>query len=335
MRLMIPWRGRALVGPRLAIAAGVFLAVASIGCDTAIESSTLGEAEKPTIRIIYTAGDNDGYATGFRDALQRAMPAFHVDVQGAPPSTSSLAILRAGQADAAVLFADVAYLASVGQLDGVDEPFEGIRAIVATPTRAMQVVVSPHSSIRSIPDLRGRRVSTGAPNTISTLLNAEVVLKAFGMTLADLRAERLPFVDAARQLIDGSLDAAFWNGSFPNANVVKATTAGARILEISGSPIERIRLDYPFFKATRIPAGTYPGIDHSVRTVGIDGIFVCRADSDERLVYELTKAFFQGLPDLARDSRGFRGFVMSRALSVPIPLHPGAARYYRELELLR
>jgi uncharacterized protein len=328
------WSRRACTAG-VAVATGVSLAAMAVACDVAPDAASLPPPARPTIRIVYTAGDNGGYISGFRDAFQRAMPEYAVDVQSAPPSTSSVDLLRNGNADAGVLFADVAYLASVGKLDERDEPIAGIRAIVGLPTRAVQVVVSPHSDARSIRDLRGRRVSLGAPGAHSTALTAEVVLKAFGMGPDDVELERLPFSDAAKQLIDGSLEAAFWSGSVPNANVVKATTGGARLLDVMGPDVERIRLEYPFLKVTQIPAHSYPRIGHPVRTVGIDGIFVCKAEMDEDLVYELTKAFFRSLPDLARDSRGFRGFVMNRALSIPIPLHPGAARYYRELELLR
>lgn len=335
MPLPIRPRVRRVCRAGLVVATAAYTAAAGAGCAATPDAAALRDDDKPSIRIIYTAGDNGGYIAGFRDAFQRAMPGFAIDVQSAPPSTSSLDLLRHSNADAAVLFADVAYLASVGQLEEIDEPIAGIRAIVGLPTRAVQVVVSPHSDARSVRDLRGRRVSLGAPGAHSTALTAEVVLKAFGLGLDDVELERLPFNDAARQLIDGSLAAAFWSGSVPNANVVKATTGGARLLDVTGPEIERIRLEYPFLKLTRIPAQSYPGLHRSVRTVGIDGIFVCKAEMDEERVYQLTKAFFQSLPDLARDSRGFQGFVMNRALSIPIPLHPGAARYYRELELLR
>jgi uncharacterized protein len=309
--------------------------VALAGCTS--PSAEQRSAPRPSLRIVHGGpgwGEVNGEPALFHDALARALPGVQVDILDSSASVTNALMLQRREVDAAFIFADVAYVASIGQLPGMTEPFEGIRAIAELPTRALQVLVGPRSPIRSIRDLRGRRVSLGPPGS-GAALTAELALNAFGVALDDLHAERLPFRDGARRVVDGTLDAAFWNGAFPNDNIAGATLRGARLLEVVGEPIERFRAAYPFLEPTEIPAGTYDGVTQPVHTVGVDGIFVARADLDERLVYRLTRAFFETVAIVWKDVPGLHGVSIGRAPSTPIPLHPGAARYYREWELRR
>ena len=291
---------------------------------------------RESIRIVHGGagwGETNGQPGVFHVALARALPGVDVEILESSAAVTSTFMLQRGEVDAAFGFADVAYVASVGQLPGMTGPL-AIRAIAGLPTRAVQVLVGARLPIHSIKDLRGRRVSMGPPGT-GAALTAELVLNAFGVEVGDVIAERLPYPEGARRVAAGTLDAAFWNGTFPNDNIATATPHGARLLQVVGPPVERARAEYPFFKPSEIPPGTYPGIDHRVHTIGVDGIFVVRADVDERLVYRLTRAFFEAVSLVWKDVPALQGVNVSRAPSTPIPLHPGAARYYRERELRR
>ena len=224
----------------------------------------------------------------------------HIELLDSTAGVTNLAMLQRNEVDAVSTYADIAYLASVGQLEDMAGPFDEVRAIAALPIRELQVVIAPQSPIRSIRDLRGRRVSLGPPGT-GVAITAGLLLSAFGIGSHDIKTEHLAFDEAVLPVMNGEIDAAFWGGRFPNANIAAATRHGARLLQVVGPEIEQFRAEYPFLRATVIPAGTYPGIDHVVHTVGVDGIFVCRADLDERLVYNLTKAFFQAV--VPRDAK--------------------------------
>ena len=102
------------------------------------------------------------------------------------------------------------------------------------------------------------------------------------------------------------------------------------MLDIDGPEIDRLRLYYPLLGRTLIPQGTYPGQHGSVHTIGVDLLLVCRSDLDSKLVYELTRAYFEQSPENVRYETD-----PQRAPAVVIPLHPGAARYYREREVSR
>jgi uncharacterized protein len=311
--------------------------VALAGCTSPSAEQRSAPSARESLRIVHGGagwGEVSGQPSVFHEALIRALPGVQVEIIDSSASVANAFMLQRREVDAAFIFADVAYVASVGQLPGMTEPFEDIRAIAELPTRALQVLVGPRSSVRSIRHLRGRRVSLGPPGS-GAALTAELALNAFGVGLDEVHAERLPFREGARRVVDGSLDAAFWNGAFPNDNIATATLRGARLLEVVGAPIERFRAEYPFLKPTEIPPGTYDGVTHPVHTVGVDGIFVARADLDERLVYRLTRAFFDTVAVVWKDVPGLHGVSIGRAPSTPVPLHPGAARYYREWELRR
>jgi len=106
-------------------------------------------------------------------------------------------------------------------------------------------------------------------------------------------------------------------------------------MPIAGPPIDRLRHEYPFLRVTAIPRGTYPGDVPTIRTIGVDSLLVCRRDLDEQLVYDLTRRFFDALPSLSSSQGALRFMDLDQAPATPIPLHEGAARFYRERELLR
>lgn len=285
---------------------------------------------------IRLAQSDEGVAllAAVREALARAVPGLGLEVLDSSAGVTNLQLLQRGEVDVASTFADIAYMASIGQLPGMPEPFHHLRAIAALPVRELQVVVAPGSGIQSIRDLRGRRVSLGPPGT-GIALTAGLLLRAFGIDAGDIRGEQLTFEQASRAIVAREIDAGFWGGRFPNANIATALSHGARLLQVVGPEIERFREEYPFLRATIIPPGAHPGVERSVHTVGVDRILVCRADLDERVVYALTTAFFQAVTTAGRGIRMYRGFHMGRAAATPLPLHPGAARYYRELEMRR
>jgi TRAP transporter TAXI family solute receptor len=174
----------------------------------------------------------------------------------------------------------------------------------------------------------------GPPGS-GTALTAELVLGAFGIDPQAVRSEFLQFNEASAQLAAGKLDAMFVNASYPAESVSLAARSGARLLPIEGAAVDRLRHDYPFLRLTTIPAGTYPEHGLPVHTIGVDNLLLCRSDLDEDLVYELTKQFFSALPALAADQTSLRLMDFVQVPATPIPLHEGAARYYRERELFR
>ena len=244
-------------------------------------------------------------------------------------------MLERGEVDVAFTLADVAYMASVGQLPETTGPFEQIRAIAELPTRVFQVVVGRQSGIRSIADLRGRHASLGPPGS-GSVLTSTLVLGALGIPLDKIsrpsnwsfsRHGQADCRPARRRVLERRIPQRQHRAGDGERRPADRDHRTAR--SIAFAPSTR-SCGGPSFR----PGPTRTSID-PVHTVGVDGILVCRADLDEALVHELTRAFFEIVARTDLDIRPLQHMNISRASSTSIPLHPGAARYYRERELLR
>ena len=255
----------------------------------------------------------------------RALPDLTPETVEVEGSIGAVRALQSRQADLAVVMADIAYQAYIGQAGNKAAADGQIRGIAVLNVNTVYLAVSRHSSINSIEDLRGRRVSLGSTGTASTAI-ATLLLQSSGVGLDRVHGELSPYQDTLRHLSDGTVDAAFLS---LNASVQAAAADGARLVPITGAWIEPLRRQHPFLQTVLVPAGTYPGQREPLQTVGVDLVLACGAELDHDLVYRLSKAYFEGL------QRSAPATDLERAPATPIPLHPGAARYYRERALSR
>src|SRR5688500_6882577 len=227
------WTARLMGG--LALAASV----TAIACSTpqAASGDVRPDAAVPSVRIAHAWGNDSSHFTStLRGALEQAMPGAQIELIDSTAGVTNLSMLQRKQVDAASTYADIAYMASVGQLPDVAGAFEQLRAVAALPIRELQVVIAPQSSIRSIRDLRGRRVSLGPAGT-GVAITAGLLLNAYGIDESDIEAEHLAFDEAVNPVMNGQIDAAFWGGRFPNPNIATATQHGARLLQVVGPEI--------------------------------------------------------------------------------------------------
>jgi TRAP transporter TAXI family solute receptor len=318
--------------------ARAWIRVAAIVGAVAFTACTQARPEpiRPTVRL--TTGPPGGgfYPIGERlgIAWARLLPDVNIEVHASAGGVANVEAIQQGNADVGFTFADVAYIAYEGQLDAARYPFDRLRGIAVLQWTPVHLVVGPNVGISTVQDLRGRRVGLGPPGS-GTNLTASLVLHAFNVDINQVRTQLLSFDEAERRLIDGSLDAMFDNAVYPADSVLKATLAGARILPLTGKPVQRLNQDYPFLRMTLIPPETYTGVSSAVHTIGVESLLVCRRDLDEALVYQLTKYFFSVLPSLSLSQDALRFVDPDQASATPIPLHEGAARYYRERELIQ
>jgi uncharacterized protein len=313
----------ASVDSAIAIALGL-LCVAATGCRT---------QAKPTAprQVIGVASAYPRLA----DVYSKLMPDISFEKVAGYGSLSYVQAVQNGSADVATSRADGAYMAFVGQLKEHPGVFDRLRGIAVLEAQPIRVLVRPNATISSIAGFRGLRVALGAPRS-ETALVAELILYAYGMSQADVQAKFMPPEEAVQQLLRGDLDGMFFLAPFPTSSIdILATRGGAQFLYVDGSAAEKLRSEYPFFTNVLIAQGTYPENDKPTHTLGVDGLLLCRADLDENLVHGLTKAYFEALPDQISNQDFPRQFAPDRAPATPIPLHPGAARYYRERELSR
>jgi hypothetical protein len=187
--------------------------------------------------------------------------------------------------------------------------------------------------VRSTDELVGRRVGIGPDGSGSAVVSRAVLDGYFSKGGVHEVDAALPQMN--EMLLDGALDAAFTISSVPNDDAKYLTDAGARLLPIRGSAVNRLRTMYPFFRSEIIPAGSYRGVDQPVHTLSVDVVLLTRASLDDAVVRRLTEGLFQMLPQLSAELPFLKGMEPERAPATPVPLHPGAALYYRERELRR
>ena len=257
----------------------------------------------------------------------RNFPQFSVQLTDIGDSEKRLAAVQQGSVDVTVATADETYLAFNGLLPRRSQRMDKIRGIALLHSAAVHLLAGPAANPR--PGLRGMRVVLGNPVGANTALG-ERLIDSMGIDRSEIRGEFLPRNVAVERLLKGEVDAAILIGRPPQEPVVQALHGGARLLDIDGPEIDRLRLYYPLLGRTLIPQGTYPGQHRPVHTIGVDLLLVCRSDLDSKLVYELTRAYFEQSPENVRYETD-----PQRAPAVVIPLHPGAARYYREREVSR
>ena len=280
-----------------------------------------------------------GIAAAFSNDLVKrfnsALPETHIVLQTTAGGVVVVSAVDGGQGQLGLAQSDVVYLAYRRGIERNQYPHKNLRAIAVLWVNTFYVVVRRDSPFRSIDDLKGRHVGIIRPGT-SGEFSTRIVLEKHGMSYADVQPIFEPTDDLMPKLGAGQIDAVF------SANPVMLTAARAlgetvplRLLPISRTVTNRLRGSYPFLKPVTVAANQLPGQTHPVETLGAEWLLVCRSDLSEDLVYQLTRAFFEQLPALAREHGEAALIDPEQAPAAPIPLHAGAARYYREREILR
>ncbi len=296
-----------------ALALGTAMTIAA--CDA--KPATPASAPRPIVRM--------SSAAALSTFLN--LPQFSVQSMDVGDSEKRLIALQQGSIDVAVVTADVTYLAFNGLLQDHSQPMDKLRGIALVHSAAVHLLSGPAVNTRQ--SFRGKRVVLANLFGISETLG-ERLIDSMGIGGSDVRGHLVERDLAVEKLLKGEIDAVIVIGGPPQKPVVTALRGGARLVDIDGPEIDRLRLYYPLLKRMLIPRGTYPGQNVSVHTIGVDLLIVCRADLDSKLVYELTRAYFEQDPENVKKETD-----PQRAPAVVIPLHPGAARYYRERELSR
>jgi TRAP transporter TAXI family solute receptor len=301
----------------LGLAAGM---LALTGC----HFRTAEPAKRPVLRLSYN-GERSRFFEALVDAYRRDLP--EVDLEPVPLGATTVGeAINSGTVDVGVSSADVTYAQYTGKLDGKSAPLSRLRAVAMLWMTPLQLIVRQDSRIRGIADLPHQgRVGIARADTI-----ARLALSALGIE----PSVRANLNEAGDGLSDGTLDAiVFARGLAWSPDAVGAVRVAIRVVPLDGERVERIRELDPFYQPAAIAQGTYPGQPNAVRTFGVQAILICRSDLTEQLVYELTKYFFEYAS--SPDHPPMPPIDMELAPATPIPLHAGAARYYRERELFQ
>lgn len=216
------------------------------------------------------------------------------------------------------------------------EPLKGMSTIAVLYPEIIQVVVGAASPIKSIADLKGKKVGVGAPGS-GTEANFRQLLEAYGMKKEDVNFQYLSFAESAEAYKDKHIDAFIVTAGIPNAGIMDVATQNEiRILDVPADIIAKLTQKYPFLAGVKVPANTYKGQTAEVSTVAVTAVLIAGSQLKEDMVYNLTKALFENQAELAAaHAKGKELNPQYAVKGVSIPFHPGAVKYYKEKGLMK
>lgn len=253
-------------------------------------------------------------------------------------SVANINAIVGGASESGFTQSDVATWAYTGT--GIYEgrgKVEELRAIANLFPETVHVVVKKGLGVKTIADLKGKRVSIDEPGS-GSIINARTILAAFGVDNNDYKAEYLKAGPSVDKIKDGSLDAFFMTTGYPAGALTElASTHGFDLLAIDGDVAEKVKKQFSFFSDDAIPDGAYKDVK-GVKTLAVGAQWVTSAKIDADTVYEVTKGLWSDKTRAILDAGHAKGKVIQKTtalVGLGIPLHAGAERFYREAGLLK
>ena len=270
---------------------------------------------------------------GFAEMINEHIEGAQATAEVTGASVENMGLIMRGDADMALALADTVYQAYTGTDDFEGRQIENTRALASVYPNAVQLVTLADSDVESLSDLEGKRVSVGAPGS-GTELNVRALLEANGMSYDDFTPQRLNFNETADAIRDGDIDAGFWSVGPPTSSIMNlATTRDIRVIGLSDEEVANAREEVEVFAPYQLQEGLYEGMDEAVQTIGIPNVLVVNADMDEELAYQLTQLLFEHTDELIAVHPAANDTTVEFTMeSTPVPLHPGAIRYFEEVD---
>ncbi|CAD5107117.1 TAXI family TRAP transporter solute-binding subunit [Zestomonas carbonaria] len=303
----------------------------------AITASTAAYAAPTFINVLTGGTSGVYYPIGVAlSQLYGSIDGARASVQATKASVENLNLLQAGRGELAFALGDSVEDAWNGVEDaGFKTPLKKIRAIAGTYPNYIQIVASKESGIKTLEDLKGKRISVGAPKS-GTELNARAIFEAAGLSYKDMgRVEFMPYAESVELIKNRQLDATLQSSGLGMAAIRDlASMVPLNFVAVPAEVVANIKSDA--YQAGVIPAGTYDGQDEDVPTVAITNILVSHEGVSDDVAYQMTKLMFDNLPRLATSHSAAQDIKLEHATAnLPIPLHPGAERFYKEQGLIQ
>ena len=311
------------------------LRMAALGAVLAVQPAT---AQAEQFINVLTGGTSGVYypiGVALSKIYGDKIPGARTQVQTTKASVENLNLLQQGKGELALALGDSVKFAWEGNEEvGFKAPLTKLRGIAAVYPNYIQIAASADSGVKTLADLKGKALSVGAPKS-GTELNARAILGAAGMGYGDLgKTEYLPFAESVELLKNRQLDATLQSAGLGVSSIKDlATSVPTTIVAVPADVVEK--LGAPYITAT-IPAGTYQGQTEDVPTAAVVNFLITHEDVSEETAYQMTKLMFENLPELVAAHKAAAAISLEGALNgMPVPLHPGAERFYREAGILK
>jgi len=293
-----------------------------------------GSACAKTFVSLATGGTGGTYypvGGGIADIVSKYVPEVQMTSETGNASQANLNLIGTHQIEMALAQNDVSMWAYKG-MKPFKQAFTNVRMIASLYPENVQVITMKGSGVKDIMDIKGKRVSVGAPGS-GVAADMAAILDVAGIKYGDMQADWLDFNNTTQRFKDNQLDVGVIVAGFPTASIMDlATMHDIDLVNFSDEFMDSLISKYPFFAKSVIPAGTYKGVDHDTNTPAVMAVWVCDGELDEDLIYKITKAFWENVEELYPIHSKAKLITPDTALEgLSVPLHPGAEKYYKEV----
>jgi hypothetical protein len=288
---------------------------------------------------VLTGGTSGVYyplGVALSNLIGKAVPGAKTSVQATKASVENLNLLQAGRGEIAFTLGDSLSDAWKGNKDaGFETPLKKLRGIAAIYPNYIQIVARADAGIKTLADLKGKKISVGAPKS-GTELNARVILAAAGITYKDFaKVEYLPFGESVELMKNRQLDVTLQSAGL-GVSALRDLATSMDVVVVAISPDVIKKTNDPAYLPGTIPANTYRGQTVDVPAVAVQNYLVTHEGVSNETVYAMTKALWTGLDQLVAAHSAAKAIEVKHALEgMPVPLHPGAEKYYKEVGAIK
>lgn len=313
-----------------------------IGAGLALSAAVLSSAalaQQQQFINVLTGGQSGVYyplGVALSQIFSKDVPNARSTAQVTRASAENLNLLQAGRGELGLTLADALSDAWTGNEEaGFKTKLDKLRGLSATYNNYVQIVANADSGIKTLADLKGKRISVGAARS-GTELNARAVFKAAGLAYSDLaKVEYLPFGESVELMKNRQLDATLQSAGLGVASIRDLATA-VKIVVIPVPADVIAKIGNPAYQPSVIPANTYSGQAEDVPTAAIPNFLVTHSGVSDEVAYQMAKAMYSNIDTLYAAHNAAKAIKRENAIKgMPVPLHPGAERYYKEVGLIK
>lgn len=311
----------------------LIIALTACGEDNSANQKNNNDVENATIRLATGNTSSAIYALGggYSQAIENNLEDSDVTVLGTAGFGENAALLSTKEADIGTTNRVSAEYTLKDQMELVDE----LRIIATGHQNQQHIVVASGKGIKNVEDLKGKKVSVGEPGSATELISKSL-LQAYDLTYDDIKPEYISFSESVDALQDNKIDAMLITTLLPNPGVMSlATQEDIEFLDMDSKHIEKLSENSgQNFMESVIPAGTYEGQEEDVITGSVPSTYVVHKDMSDELAYELTKIFVENANEVEKVHPAASQWTEENAiLGVDFPYHPGAAKYYKDIDI--
>ena len=295
-----------------------------------------GCKKNATSNYIFATGGTSGTYYSFGENIANIwnnnIKDVNVVVESTGASAENLRLINQNEANLAFAQNDVMDYA----YNGIDifsgEKLTNFSAILTLYPEVVQIAATKESQIKSIADLKGKRVSVGDAGS-GVEFNSKQILESYGLTFNDIEKYNLSFTLSSEGLQNGTLDACFIVAGIPNAALQElALNKEIVLISLDKIQIDELVIEYKYYTEFTIPANTYNGVTNSTRAIAVKASLVANNNLSEEAVYNLIKTIFDKKEDLiVLNSKAEEINIDNAYRGISVPFHPGAVKYYKEL----